>query len=57
MSNEIAKRKLLSGICQGSIFFSATFVCIGVPIVILFISDDETVQNNAKEALNFHLNV
>lgn len=57
MSNEIAKRKLLSGICHGSIFFSATFVCIGVPIVILFISDDETVQNNAKEALNFHINV
>ena len=57
MSNEIAKRKLLSAICHGSIFFSATFVCIGVPIVILFISDDETVQNNAKEALNFYLNV
>ncbi len=56
MSNEIAKRKLLSALCHGSIFFSATFVCIGVPIVILFISDDEIIQNNAKEALNFHLN-
>ena len=57
MSNELTKRKLLAAICHGSIFFSATFVCIGVPLAIFFISNDETVQNNAKEALNFHLNV
>ncbi|MEL4896901.1 DUF4870 domain-containing protein [Crocosphaera sp. Alani8] len=57
MSNDTAKRKLLSALAHGSIFFSATFVCIAVPLVILFISDDEIIQNNAKEALNFHLNV
>ena len=54
MSEDITKRKLLDAICHGSIFFSATFVSIGVPIAIFFISNDEIVQNNAKEALNFH---
>ena len=48
MSNDTAKRKLLSALAHGSIFFSATFVCIAVPLVILFISDDEIIQNNAK---------
>ncbi|MEA5535356.1 DUF4870 domain-containing protein [Crocosphaera sp. XPORK-15E] len=57
MSEELAKRKLLSALCHGSIFFSATVVSIGIPIVILFISDDPTIQSNAKEVLNFHLNV
>ncbi|MDJ0730146.1 MAG: DUF4870 domain-containing protein [Crocosphaera sp.] len=57
MSEDITKRKLLAAVCHGSIFFSATFVSIGVPIAIFFISNDEIVQNNAKEALNFHLNV
>ena len=56
MSNNIAKRKVLSAICHGSIFFSITVLGIGVPIAILFISDDEIVQDNAKEAFNFHLN-
>ncbi len=57
MNDEITKRKLLDAISHGSIFLSATFVSIGVPIAIFFISNDEIVQNNAKEALNFHLNV
>lgn len=57
MNDEITKRKLLDAICHGSIFFTAAFVSIGVPIAIFFISNDEIVQNNAKEALNFHLNV
>ncbi len=57
MSEDITKRKLLAAICHGSIFFSATVVSVGVPIAIFFISNDEIVQNNAKEALNFHLNV
>lgn len=51
------KRKLLSALSHGSIFLSATVVSIGIPIAIYFISDDTTVKNNAKEALNFHLNV
>ncbi|MEA5509000.1 DUF4870 domain-containing protein [Crocosphaera sp. UHCC 0190] len=57
MSEELAKRKLLSALCHGSIFFSATVVSIGIPIAILFISDDATIQSNAKEVLNFHLNI
>ncbi len=51
------KRKLLSAIAHGSIFISATVVSIAIPIAIYFISDDSVVQNNAKEAINFHLNV
>ncbi|MDJ0846715.1 DUF4870 domain-containing protein [Crocosphaera sp.] len=57
MSEEITKRKLLAAICHGSIFFSATVVSIGIPLAIFFISNDEIAQNNAKEVLNFHLNV
>jgi uncharacterized Tic20 family protein len=58
--NEIGgsgKRKLLSVLCHGANFFSALFISIGIPIVILFISDDPIVKENAKESLNFHFNV
>lgn len=58
--NEIAgsgKRKLLSVLCHGSIFLSALLVSVGIPIAILFVSDDPIVRENAKEALNFHFNV
>lgn len=51
------KRKLLSALCHGSIFFSALLVSIGIPIAILFVTDDPVVKENAKEALNFHLNL
>jgi uncharacterized Tic20 family protein len=51
------KRKLLSALCHGSIFFSLTGVSIGLPLAILFVSDDPIVKENAKEALNFHFNV
>jgi hypothetical protein len=51
------KRKLLSAISHGSIFFSTTVFSIGVPIAIYFISDDPIVKENAKEAINFHFNV
>jgi uncharacterized protein len=58
--NEIAgsgKRKLLSALCHGSIFLSALLVSVGIPIAILFVSDDPIVRDNAKEALNFHFNI
>ena len=55
--NDMDKRKLLSALCHGSIFFSSLVVSVAIPIVILFISDDTVVQTNAKEALNFHLNI
>lgn len=51
------KRKLLSAASHGSIFLSAALISIGIPIAILFVSDDPVVKENAKEAINFHLNV
>jgi uncharacterized protein len=51
------KRKLLSALSHGAIFFSTTFVSIGIPIFILFVSNDSVVRENAKESINFHLNV
>jgi uncharacterized protein len=56
-SVDLDKRKLLSALCHGSIFFSALLVSIGVPIAVLFVTDDPVVKENAKESLNFHLNV
>lgn len=51
------KRKLLSALSHGSIFFTVAIAAIGVPIAILFVSDDPVVKDNAREALNFHLNL
>jgi hypothetical protein len=51
------KRKLLSVLSHAAIFFSTTLVSIGIPIAILFVSDDPVVKENAKEAINFHFNV
>jgi uncharacterized Tic20 family protein len=50
-------RKLLSAVAHGSIFFSATLVSIGVPIVIMLVTEDPVVKANAVESLNFHLNI
>ena len=57
VESSLDKRKLLSAAAHGSVFISALFISIGIPIGILFISDDAIVQENAKEAINFHLNV
>lgn len=51
------KRKLLSAVAHGSIFFSTALFAIGIPIAIMVISDDPVVKANAKEAVNFHFNV
>lgn len=51
------KRKLLSAVSHGAIFFSTAIVSIGIPIAVLFVSDDLVVKENAKEAINFHFNV
>jgi len=51
------KRKLLSALAHGSIFFSSLVVSIAIPIAILFVSEDPIVKESAKEAINFHLNV
>ena len=51
------KRKLLSALSHASIFFGALGIFIGVPLAIMLVSDDPVVKDNAKESLNFHLNV
>jgi uncharacterized Tic20 family protein len=51
------KRKLLSSLCHGAIFFSTGVLSIAVPIAINLISDDPVVKSNAKESINFHFNV
>jgi uncharacterized protein len=51
------KRKLLSVLSHGSIFLSSLVFSAGIPLVIYFIADDDVVKTNAKEALNFHLNI
>lgn len=55
--SNLDKRKLLSALAHGSIFFSASIISIGIPIALLFVSDDPIVRENAKEAINFHFNV
>lgn len=54
---EVNQRKLLSALCHGAIFFSATVVSVGLPLAILFTSQDSVVKENAKESLNFHINL
>jgi uncharacterized protein len=54
---DVDKRKLLSALSHGSIFLSSLIASVGIPIAILFVSDDPVVKENAKEAINFHLNV
>ncbi|KAM3113022.1 DUF4870 domain-containing protein [Phormidesmis sp. 146-33] len=54
---DVAQRKLLSAVCHGSIFLSSLIVAIGIPIAILLVSEDPVVKENAKEAINFHINL
>lgn len=57
MDNLEEQRKILSAICHGAIFFSSTLVSIGIPIAILLTNEDPIVKENAKESLNFHINL
>lgn len=50
-------RKLLSALSHGAIFLSSTIVSIAIPIAIFLTSDDPVVKENAKESLNFHINL
>lgn len=50
-------RKLLSILAHLSLFFSCILISFLIPIGILLISEDRIVHNNAKEAINFHLNL
>ncbi len=51
------QRKLLSALSHGSIFLSSLLISIGIPVAILVISDDPIVKENAREAINFHINL
>ncbi|MGB5635202.1 MAG: DUF4870 domain-containing protein [Waterburya sp.] len=51
------KKQLLSALAHGSVFISALVLSIGIPIAILSVSEDSIIKDNAKEAINFHLNV
>ena len=51
------QRKLLSALCHGSIFLSSLLISIGIPVAILLISEDLIVKENAREAINFHINL
>jgi uncharacterized Tic20 family protein len=55
--DDFSQRKLLSAASHGAIFFSSTIVSIGIPIAILLVSDDAVVKENAKESINFHINL
>ncbi|MDY7022686.1 MAG: DUF4870 domain-containing protein [Cyanobacteriota bacterium] len=54
--NSEDKRRLLSTLCHGSIFFSSLLIAAGIPFSILLASEDMVVRENAKEALNFLIN-
>jgi uncharacterized Tic20 family protein len=51
----LTKRKLLSALCHGATFLSFSFAGILVPIVVLLFTNDGIVQENAKEAINYHI--
>jgi uncharacterized Tic20 family protein len=57
MDDLTQRRKLLSALSHGAIFFSSTVISIGIPIAVLFVSDDPVIKENAKESINFHFNL
>ncbi|MGI0490329.1 DUF4870 domain-containing protein [Alkalinema pantanalense CENA528] len=56
-SYDSGKRSLLSLICHGFTLAGVSVITIFAPIVVLMISDDPVVKANAKESINFHLNI
>lgn len=55
--DDLSTRKLLSALCHGAIFFSSLIISIGIPIAVLLLSNDAVVQENARESINFHINL
>jgi uncharacterized protein len=56
-STTSSKSRLLSVACHGCTLFGVSMISIAVPIVALFLADDDLVKKNAKESINFHLNI
>lgn len=48
-------RKILSLLSHVSILFASTGIAVGIPILIMGLSQDSVVKENAKEALNFFI--
>ncbi|MFP4300154.1 MAG: DUF4870 domain-containing protein [Spirulinaceae cyanobacterium] len=55
--NSTNQRKILSIVSHAAIFFSSLMLSIAVPIILMIVTNDDVVKANAKESLNFHLNV
>lgn len=55
--SDLNQGKLLSALCHGAIFFSSMIFSVGIPLVILFTTDDAFVKANARESINFHINL
>lgn len=53
----LEKRKLLSAVSHGALLLDAAVLPLLIPIAVLVLSDDTIVQQNAKEALNFFINI
>lgn len=54
---EITKTKLLRASCHASALFSWSVIFVGLPIAVLFISDDPLIRDSAKEAINFQISM
>jgi uncharacterized protein len=52
-----SRDRLFSIACHACTLVGVSMVSIAVPIGVLFVSDNEAVKENAKESINFHLNI
>ncbi|WP_159784653.1 DUF4870 domain-containing protein [Sodalinema gerasimenkoae] len=51
------QRKLLSILCHASVFFSWTLFALGIPVGLFLLVEDQAVKDNAREVLNFYINL
>ncbi len=54
---DTSQRKLLSALSHGSVFLTALVLPVVIPIAVLFTTSDSVVKANAKESLNFYINL
>ncbi len=54
-TSDLQQRKFLSAFCHISTFLSWLVVPFAIPLIVLFVTDDEIVQQNAKEAINYYI--
>ncbi|MUL35267.1 DUF4870 domain-containing protein [Gloeocapsopsis dulcis] len=51
------KRKLLSGLSHAALILNVAVLPVLVPLIILLVTNDTIVRGNAKEAINFAINI